>query len=86
MIKLIHTNAFNSTRYNAESKRSLMQKNVCMYLTLRITNTCSMFTYSTTQTQVDSLSKLNTRNLILKNFEDRGSRRSRSFKNLSSRV
>ena len=41
-IKVIHTNAFNSTCYNAKSKCSPSQQNVCARLTLRITSTSSM--------------------------------------------
>ena len=43
IIKLVHTNAFNSTRYNAKFKRSLTQQNACARLTLRVTNAHWMF-------------------------------------------
>ena len=36
--KLIHTNAFNSTRYNAKLKYSLTQQNACARLNLRVKN------------------------------------------------
>ena len=37
MIKLLHTNAFNSMRFNAKSKSSLTQQNTSTHLTLRVT-------------------------------------------------
>ena len=43
LAKLLHTNAFTSTRYNAKWKGSLTQQNACARLNLRVKKARLMF-------------------------------------------
>ena len=58
MAKLIHTNAFTSTRYNAKLKFSLTQQNACARLNLRVKNARSMFVLVLSGTVSEALTKI----------------------------